>query len=75
MGLRVVLRPETEADLLQAHDWYGQDSPELAAAFVDSFEATIGRIEAMPELYAVAFKNIRRGKLRKFPTSFITDCS
>lgn len=67
MGLRVVLRPETEADLLEARDWYEQDGAELAAAFVDSFEATIARIEAMPELYAVALKNIRRGKLRRFP--------
>jgi plasmid stabilization system protein ParE len=67
MGLRVVLRPETESDLLQAHDWYEQDGPELAEAFVGSFEATIDRIEAMPQLYAVAFKNIRRSKLRRFP--------
>jgi plasmid stabilization system protein ParE len=67
MGLRVVLRPETEADLWQARDWYWQDNAELAAAFVDSFDAIIARIEAMPELYAVALKNIRRGKLRRFP--------
>jgi plasmid stabilization system protein ParE len=67
MGLRVVLRPETEADLSQARDWYEQDGPELATAFVDSFEAVIALVEAMPQLYAVAFKNIRRAKLRRFP--------
>jgi plasmid stabilization system protein ParE len=67
MGLPIVLRPEAEADLLQARDWYEQESSELAEAFAECFEEMIGRIEAMPELYAVALKNIRRGKLRRFP--------
>ena len=31
-----VVRPETEADLLQARDWYQQESSELAEAFADS---------------------------------------
>jgi toxin ParE1/3/4 len=67
MNRRVVLRPEAEADLLQARDWYEHEGPELAKAFVDCLEEMIGRIEAMPELYALAIKNIRRGKLRRFP--------
>lgn len=67
MSLRIVLRPEAEADLLAARDWYEQERSELAEAFADSFEAMIARIEATPELYAVALKNVRRGKLRRFP--------
>ena len=67
MGRRVVLRPEAEADLLQARDWYRQEGSELAESFVNSFEATIARIEAMPELYPLALADIRRGKLRRFP--------
>ena len=67
MSRRIVLRPEAEADLLQARDWYGQEDSELAEAFLDSFDSTIARIEAMPELYAVALMNVRRGKLRRFP--------
>ena len=67
MNRRVVLRPEAQADLLQARDWYEQEGLELAEAFLDSFDAMIARIEAMPELYAVALKNVRRGKLRRFP--------
>ena len=67
MSRRIVLRPEAEADLLQARDWYEQEVPELAEAFADSFEAMITRIETMPELYVVTLENIRRGKLRRFP--------
>lgn len=58
---------EAEADLLQARDWYGQESPGLAEAFADSFETILARLETTPELYAVVLRNIRRGKLRRFP--------
>lgn len=67
MSLRVVLRPEAEADLLAVRAWYEQEHSELGETFADSFEAMIASLEAMPELYAVALENIRRGKLRRFP--------
>jgi len=67
MSRRIVLRPEAEADLLQARDWYGQEDSELAEAFLDSFDATIALIEDMPELYPVVVKSTRRGKLLRFP--------
>jgi plasmid stabilization system protein ParE len=67
---RVVLRPEAEADLLRARDWYERESSELALAFADSFEAIIARIEVMPELYAGDPKSVRRSKLRRFPYLF-----
>ncbi|MDQ1639630.1 MAG: toxin ParE1/3/4 [Pyrinomonadaceae bacterium] len=67
MSRRIVLRPEAQADLLQARDWYAQEDSELAEAFVGSFEAIIARIGAMPELYPLVLKNARRGKLRRFP--------
>ena len=38
MVMPIVLRPETEADLLQAQDWYQQESSELAEAFADRFK-------------------------------------
>jgi len=67
MSLRVVLRPEAEADLLAVLAWYEHEHSKLGEAFVDSFEAMIASLEAMPKLYAVALENIRRGKLRRFP--------
>jgi plasmid stabilization system protein ParE len=67
MKRRIVLRPAAEADLLQARDWYEQETSALAKEFADAFEEMIARIEAMPELYVVVLKNIRRGKLRRFP--------
>jgi len=39
----------------------------LAEEFANAVEAMFTRIEAMPELYALALQNVRRGKLRRFP--------
>jgi plasmid stabilization system protein ParE len=67
MSRYAVLRPEAMADLIQASNWYGQESLRLADEFADSFEASVARIEATPELYPVALNDVRRGKLQRFP--------
>jgi plasmid stabilization system protein ParE len=35
--------------------------------FQEKVEQVLGRIEAMPELYAATFQTVRPAKLRKFP--------
>jgi len=67
MSLPVVLRPEAQADLLSARDWYEQQQPGLGDGFTDVVEEMIDRIAAMPELYAVVLNGVRRAKLRRFP--------
>jgi plasmid stabilization system protein ParE len=67
MSLPIVLRPEAEADLLAAGDWYDKQRSGLADEFADAVDTMFGRIEAMPEMYAVALHDVRRGKLRRFP--------
>lgn len=39
----------------------------MGAVFSDAVEKTIARIEAMPEMYAIVLRGVRRAKLRKFP--------
>jgi plasmid stabilization system protein ParE len=67
MSLSVVWRPEAEADLLTVHDWYEWQRSGLGEVFADAVETILARIEMMPELYAIALEDVRRGKLRKFP--------
>jgi plasmid stabilization system protein ParE len=67
MSLRVILRPEAQADLLETRDWYDQQELGLGMAFADSVDEAVARIEAMPQMYAIVFHNVRRGKLRRFP--------
>jgi toxin ParE1/3/4 len=67
MSARIVLRPEAEADLLAALDWYEQQRAGLGEEFAKAVDQIFARIEAMPELYGVVRRNVRRRKLRRFP--------
>jgi plasmid stabilization system protein ParE len=66
MSLRVAFRPEAQGDLLQAHDWYEQQAG-LGDAFSDRAEEAIERIQRMPRMYAMVFRDVRRAKIRRFP--------
>ena len=50
-----------------ARDWYATQSPGLEIAFAESVDHVFERIAAMPQMYAVAFRDVRRGTLRRFP--------
>jgi plasmid stabilization system protein ParE len=67
MNLAVAFRPEAEADVLETRDWYERQQYGLGDAFRDSLDQIVVRIEAMPQMYAVVFRDVRRGKLRRFP--------
>ena len=67
MTLAVVFRPEAEVDLLETRDWYERQRPGLGEAFTNLADETVDRIEAMPQMYAVVFRDVRRVKLRRFP--------
>src|SRR3954470_5179678 len=67
MSLPVVLRPEAQADLVAARDWYEQQRPGLGDAFADAVDEVLGRVGPMPEIYAVVMNGVRRAKLQRFP--------
>lgn len=67
MSLPLVLRPEAEADVAAARQWYEQQGPGTGDAFVDALDELLDRIAAMPELYQVVLNGVRRAKVRRFP--------
>jgi toxin ParE1/3/4 len=67
MTLAVVFRPEAKSDLLETRDWYERQQAGLGEGFANSVDETVERIEAMPQMYAVVFRDLRRVKLRRFP--------
>ena len=67
MTLTAVFRPEAQTDLLQTRDWYERQQPGLGEAFSVAVDEAIIRIQAMPQMYSKALRDIRRGKLRTFP--------
>lgn len=67
MTLPLILRPEAEADLKEARDWYEQQSHGLGIAFLDEVEMMLYRIQSMPKGYPALLREVRRGKLHRFP--------
>ena len=67
MSLPIILRPEAQDDVLETRDWYDAQQPGFGDVFNDALKEFVERIRATPETYAPALKNVRRGKLRRFP--------
>jgi len=64
---RLVLRPQAEAELLDARDWYEDQRPGLGAAFTTEVEMVLARIVQTPLTYPRVQGNIRRALVRRFP--------
>ena len=65
MNLPVIIRPEAEADLRQAHEYLQESRPALAARFLLEFREVLDRIEYQPELYGCVWNDVRAARLKK----------
>lgn len=67
MDLPIVLRPEAEADLAGAVEWYESVAPGLGAEFLRAAEAVIAQVRRTPAPYPVVSHSARRAIPRRFP--------
>ena len=63
----MIIRPEAEADLATARDWYERQHAGLGAEFLLCVEEVLERIGRTPEMYRVVHHDIRRVLTRQFP--------
>jgi plasmid stabilization system protein ParE len=63
----MIIRPEAEADLVNARDWYERQREGLGAAFLLCVEEVLERIGRTPEMYTVVYHDVRRALTRRFP--------
>ena len=63
----MIIRPEAEADLVNARDWYERQRVGLGAAFLLCVEEVLERISHTPEMYRVVHHDVRRALTRQFP--------
>jgi plasmid stabilization system protein ParE len=66
MTLPVILRPDAEADVLDTHDALEQSQPGLGSQFAARVREVLERIESMPEMYGVVWRDVRAARLKKF---------
>jgi plasmid stabilization system protein ParE len=66
MALPVILRPEAAADILATHDDLEQYQAGLGGKFVARLREVLERIESMPELYGIVWRDVRAARLKRF---------
>ena len=66
MNLPVILSPAASRDVEASAEHYEEEA-ELGAEFVARVEEVLDRIGQMPELHAVAYRDVRRARMSKFP--------
>ena len=74
MTVELRFRPEFEADVREAADWYDERSPGLGSRFKAELDSALGRIARQPLTFAVIAPSVRRLKLNVFPYLVIYRC-
>jgi toxin ParE1/3/4 len=69
MSLELIIRPEAEADIADAFDWYESRVPGLGSEFLLVLDALFNSILRNPQIYQEVYKNVRRALTRRFPYS------
>jgi len=64
---RLLLRPQAEAELLNARDWYEAQRPGLGRAFAAEVDMVFARIVEAPLTYPRVQGETRRALVRRFP--------
>jgi plasmid stabilization system protein ParE len=67
MSLGLRLRPEAEADLREASEWYDGRRAGLGGEFLAEVERSLTLIQESPNLFAEVHKNVRRALVKRFP--------
>jgi plasmid stabilization system protein ParE len=75
MNLELIIRPEAEADIAEAFDWYETRVPGLGSEFLLVLDALFNSILRNHLIYPVTYRNVRRALTRRFPYAvfFITE--
>jgi plasmid stabilization system protein ParE len=67
MRPRLIIRPEAEAELAEAFDWYERRVPGLGADFLAAVDAALEAVLSHPLQHPVVYKTVRRVLTRRFP--------
>ncbi|HOW67188.1 MAG TPA: type II toxin-antitoxin system RelE/ParE family toxin [Candidatus Paceibacterota bacterium] len=65
--MKLILRPEAEAELLEAIDWYEARGRGLGADLLRCVDACLQRIVRNPDAFPFVHRSIRMAVVRRFP--------
>ena len=66
---RLIVRPEAEADIVEAALWYESRVPDLGIGLVHEVGVVVGRVVESPSVFALLRRRpeVRRALTRRFP--------
>ena len=67
MPRELIFRPEAEAELSEAFEWYESRVQGLGAEFLLAIDATLASIVRNPLQHPLVHKTVHRALLRRFP--------
>jgi plasmid stabilization system protein ParE len=67
MRYRLIIRPEAEAELAEAFDWYERRVPGLGADLLVAIDTAIDSILSNPLQHPTIHRSVRRALTRRFP--------
>ena len=67
MSRRLIVRPEAEAEMAGAFDWYEDRAPSLGIEFLRCGDAGFSAILRNPERFPQVHRVVRRALTRRFP--------
>jgi plasmid stabilization system protein ParE len=67
MRYRLIIRPEAEAELAEAFDWYERRAPGLGADLLRAVNTAMDSILSNPLQYPTIHRSVRRALTRRFP--------
>jgi toxin ParE1/3/4 len=65
--MRLIVRPEAEADIGDAYAWYETQRSGLGQRFIDELSRCLEQIQSAPKRYQPVRAEARRALLRRFP--------
>lgn len=71
MRRRLIVRPEAEAEMTDAFDWYEDIVPGLGSEFLLCVDAVFSAIQRAPQHFPCVHMNARRALSRRFPYEII----
>ena len=67
MTPRIVFRPQAQAEIEAAREWYERESLGLGSRFVSAVDDALGRLVDRPLAFPCVRRDVRRALLRRFP--------
>ena len=65
--MRLIVRPDAEADIAAAYDWYEEQRHGLGREFLEEVSAVIETVRTEPLRFPAIYRNLRRAPVHRFP--------